>query len=95
MPPRRSRGAIPLSADHDATRLHAAARDSKDAGQTRRLLALAAMYRRATRTEAAVRWRVVDLCQWLWDGFAVSGSQGAVGGMSLSGSGKVGLGLGR
>ena len=126
---------IPLSPDYDATRLRAAARLSKDAGQTRRLLALAAIYDGATRTEAAamgnvtlqiirdwvlklnahgpaalvdhkpagprpilsdahraalaaavedgptsavhgvVRWRVVDLVQWLWDAFQVSVSE--------------------
>jgi transposase len=126
---------IPLGADYDAASLRAAARGSKDAGQTRRLLALAAIYDGASRSEAAViggvtlqiirdwvlklnahgpdglidykgsgptpilsdehrralavaieegpipavhgvvRWRVVDLCQWLWDGFAVSVSK--------------------
>lgn len=44
---------IPLRADFDAARLRAAARGSKDAGQARRLLALAAVYEGATRTEAA------------------------------------------
>ncbi len=44
---------IPLRPDFDATRLRVAARESKDAGQTRRLLALAAIYEGATRTEAA------------------------------------------
>ena len=123
---------IPLRPDLDATGLRAIARVSKDAGQTRRLLALAAIYDGATRTEAAriggvtlqivrdwviklnargpgglvdgkapgqpsrlndthraalvavvesgpipavhgvVRWRIVDLCQWLWDEFRVS-----------------------
>jgi transposase len=122
---------IPLSPDYDAAGLRAAARRSKDANQTRRLLALASIYDGATRTEAAVvggvtvqivrdwvvklntygpdglldrrgggttpilrdehrralvvaiedgpipavhgvvRWRVIDLCQWLWDGYAV------------------------
>jgi transposase len=122
---------IPLSADYDAARLRSAARSSKDANQTRRLLTLAAMYDGASPTEAAaiggvtvqivrdwvaklnlhgplglidrrgggtppilndehrralalaiedgpipavhgvVRWRVIDLCQWLWDGYAV------------------------
>ena len=126
---------IPLSPAYDASILRAAARMSKDAGQTRRLLALAAIYDGATRTEAAamggvtvqivrdwvlklnargpdglidyrgpgprrilsdmhrtalaaaiedgptpaihgvVRWRVVDLCQWLWDTFQVAVSQ--------------------
>ena len=44
---------IPLSADYDAARLRAAARGSKDANQTRRLLTLATIYDGATRTEAA------------------------------------------
>ena len=44
---------IPLRVDYDAAHLRAAARESKDAGQTRRLLALAAIYEGATRTEAA------------------------------------------
>ena len=44
---------IPLRAEFDAAGLRAAARDSKDAGQTRRLLALAAICDGATRTEAA------------------------------------------
>ena len=124
--------AIGLRADFDATRLRAIARQSKDAAQTRRLLALAAIYDGATRTQAAelggvtlqivrdwvvrfnaegpeglvnrkapgqpsrlndahraalvqmlesgpipaahgvVRWRLVDLCQWIWDEFRIS-----------------------
>ena len=123
---------IALRADFDALRLRAAARKTKDAGQARRLLALAAVYDGATRTEASkiggvtlqivrdwvvkfnaqgpdglidrkapgqpprlndthraalaamiesgpmpslhgvVRWRLVDLCQWLWEEFRVS-----------------------
>jgi transposase len=123
---------IPLRADFDAAGLQAAARRTKDAAQARRLLALAAVYDGATRTEAAkiggvtlqivrdwvlrfnadgpaglvdrkapgqaprlndthraalaavlesgptpaihgvVRWRLVDLCQWLWEEFRVS-----------------------
>ena len=126
---------IPLRADYDATRLRLAARDSRDAGQTRRLLALSAIYDGATRTEAAsiggvtvqivrdwvvklntsgtealvdykgpgpqpiltdahrralaraledgpipaihgvVRWRVIDLVQWLSDTFQVTVSK--------------------
>ncbi len=122
---------IPLSPAFNAAALRAAARGSRDANQTRRLLALAAIYDGSTRTEAAViggvtvqivrdwvaklnahgpaglidrrgggtpailtdehrralavaiedgpipaihgvvRWRVIDLCQWLWDGYAV------------------------
>ena len=124
--------AIPLRGDFDAAALRAAARRTKDAAQARRLLALAAVYDGATRTEAAriggvtlqivrdwvlrfnahgpngltdrkapgqpprlndahraaleaivesgptpavdgvVRWRLVDLCQWLWEEFRVS-----------------------
>jgi transposase len=124
--------AIPLRGDFDAVALRAAARRTKDAAQARRLLALAAVYDGATRTEAArvggvtlqivrdwvlkfnadgpeglidrkapgqpprltdthraalaailesgpipavpgvVRWRLIDLCQWLWDEFRVS-----------------------
>src|SRR4030088_1804440 len=44
---------IPLRADFDAPRLRAIARGRKDAAQTRRLLALAAVYDGARRTEAA------------------------------------------
>jgi transposase len=44
---------IPLRDEFDAAGLRAAARDSKDAGQTRRLLALAAICDGCTRTEAA------------------------------------------
>jgi len=118
---------IALRTDFDATQLRVAARRTKDGPQARRLLALAAIYDGAGRTEAAViggvtlqivrdwvvkfnahgaeglidrkapgqpsrltdthraalatmiesgpipavhgvvRWRLVDLCQWLWD----------------------------
>lgn len=123
---------IPLRADFEAQRLRVLARKSKDAAQARRLLALAAVYEGAARTEAAkiggvtlqivrdwvlrfnahgpdglldrkapgqppklndahraalaamietgpvpaahgvVRWRIIDLCQWLWEEFRVS-----------------------
>jgi transposase len=123
---------IPLRADFDAPQVLAAARRSKDGPQARRLLALAAIYDGASRTEAAriggvtlqivrdwvikfnvhgpdglvdrkapgqpsrlndthrtalaaviesgpipaihgvVRWRIVDLCQWLRDGFEIT-----------------------
>jgi transposase len=122
---------IPLRGDFDAPRLRAIARGTKDAAQTRRLLALAAVYDGARRTEAAaiggvtlqivrdwvlkfnahgpdgliarkapgqppklseahrtalraaiesgptaaidgvVRWRLVDLCRWIWEEFRV------------------------
>src|SRR5207244_8490183 len=44
---------IPLRGDFDAPRLRAIARGTKDAAQTRRLLALAAVYDGARRTDAA------------------------------------------
>ena len=45
--------AIALRADFDAAKLRVIARQSKDATQTRRLLALSAIYDGATRTQAA------------------------------------------
>jgi hypothetical protein len=45
--------AIELRADFDAERLRAAARNSRDGCQTRRLLALASIYEGAERGEAA------------------------------------------
>src|SRR5829696_8786212 len=44
---------VALRDDFDAPRLRAIARGSRDAGQTRRLLALAAVYDGARRSEAA------------------------------------------
>ena len=126
---------LPLRADFDASALRRIARHSKDAGQARRLLALAAIYDGASRSEAArigtvtlqivrdwvvrfnatgpdglierkapgklpkltaahraalaavieagpipaihgvVRWRLIDLGQWLWEEFRVSASK--------------------
>ena len=123
---------LPLRTDYDASKMRAAARKSKDGGQARRLLSLAAIYEGATRTDAAriggvtvqiirdwvvkfnadgpcglidrkapgqpsrlntahrealaviiesgpipashgvVRWRLIDLMQWLWDEYKVS-----------------------
>ena len=122
---------IPLRSDFDAAALRGFARGTKDAPQARRLLALAAIYKGASRAEAAriggvtrqivrdwvvrfnalgpeglldrkppglpsklndtqrvalvavieqgpipaihgvVRWRLVDLIQWLWDEFRI------------------------
>src|SRR5271166_141352 len=130
---------IPLRPDFDATSLRFLARESEDANQVRRLLALAAIYDGATRTQAAeiggvtlqvvrdwvlkfnargpeglidrkapgqpprlsqthraalaaavesgpipavhgvVRWRIIDLCQWLWEEFQVSVSKQTLG----------------
>src|SRR6201990_1573724 len=118
---------IPLRGDFEAVELRREARKSKDSGQARRLLAVAAIYDGSTRTEAAkvggvtlqivrdwvmkfnahgpeglidrkppgqpsrlngahrvalaailesgpipavhgvVRWRIVDLCQWIFE----------------------------
>ena len=126
---------LPLCTDYDGPALRGAARRSRDAAQARRLLALAAIYDGASRTEAArigtvtlqivrdwvvrlnatgpaglvdrkppgspprltdahraaltaaieagpipashgvVRWRLVDLGQWLWEEFRVSVSK--------------------
>jgi transposase len=123
---------IPLRSDFDAAALRSIARKSRDGPQARRLLALAAIYEGASRTEAAriggvtlqivrdwvvkfnaqgpdglidrkppgqpstltgahrtalmaridegpipsvhrvVRWRLVDLIEWLWDEFRVT-----------------------
>jgi transposase len=122
---------IPLRADFNAQLVRAAAKRSKDGPQARRLVALAAIYEGATRTEAAkiggvtlqivrdwvlkfnahgphglldrkapgqpprlsdehraalaaviesgpipavhgvVRWRIIDLCQWIYEEFRV------------------------
>jgi transposase len=130
---------ILLRSDFDAACLRVAARESEDADQVRRLLALAAIYDGASRTEAAsiggvtlqvvrdwvlrfdergpdglidrrapgkppllsevhraalaaviesgpipavhgvVRWRIIDLCQWVWDEFQVSVSKQTLG----------------
>src|ERR1700748_1178346 len=127
--------AIALRPDYDATQLRWLARESEDADQVRRLLALAVIYAGASRTEAAeaggvtlqvvrdwvlrfnthgpeglidrkapgqpsrlndehraalvamvengpipavhevVRWRIIDLCQWLWEEYEVSVSK--------------------
>ena len=44
---------IPLRSDFDASALRSFAKRTKDGPQARRLLALAAVYEGATRTEAA------------------------------------------
>src|SRR5580704_9788470 len=102
---------IALRSDFDAEMVRVAAKRSKDGPQARRLLALAAIYEGASRSEAAkidgvidrkppgqaprlndmhraalaaiiesgpipaahgvVRWRIVDLCQWVWEEFRV------------------------
>ena len=127
--------AISLRGDFDAAQVRRLVRESKDGSQVRRLLALAAIYDGASRSEAAaiggvtlqivrdwvlkfnahgpdglidrkapgqpsrlddrhraalaamvemgpipavhgvVRWRIIDLCQWVWDEFEISVSR--------------------
>jgi transposase len=123
---------IALRADFDAAQLRRMARESEDADQVRRLLALAVIYDGGSRTRAAeggrrdpaggarlgvevqrarsrgrkapgqpsrlndehrvalakmvengpipavhgvVRWRIIDLCQWIWEEFEISVSK--------------------
>jgi len=130
---------IALRSDFDAALVRRSARGSSDGNQVRRLLALAAIYDGASRTEAAaiggvtlqivrdwvlkfnargpeglidgkapgkvsilndehratlatmvergpipsvhgvVRWRIIDLCQWVWDEFQISVSKQTLG----------------
>src|SRR5258707_302066 len=130
---------VPLRRDFDALSLRRLARDSKDANQARRLLALATIYTGGTRTQAAamggvglqivrdwvvrfnadgpaglldrkapgqpallddthrralaelieagpipavhgvVRWRLVDLVQWIWEEFRIVVSETTMG----------------
>ena len=130
---------IPLRRDFDASSLRRLARNSKDANQARRLLALAAIYAGGTRSQAAemggvglqivrdwvvrfnadgpaglldrkapgqpprlkdahrralaelieagpipavhgvVRWRLVDLVQWVWEEFRIAVSETTLG----------------
>jgi transposase len=131
--------AILLRVDFDAARVRGSARESKDGNQVRRLLALAAIYDGASRTQAAgiggvtlqvvrdwvlrfnahgpaglidrkapgqpsrlkeehraalaaliesgpipavhgvVRWRIIDLCQWVWEEFEISVAEQTLG----------------
>lgn len=130
---------VPLRADFDAAQLRRLARDSKDADQARRLLALATIYAGGSRTQAAelggvglqivrdwvvrfnaegptglidkkapgqlpllkaehrralarmvedgpipavhgvVRWRLVDLVQWVWEEFRIAVCETTIG----------------
>ena len=130
---------VPLRRDYDAAELRRLARNSKDANQARRLLALATIYAGGTRTQAAaiggvglqivrdwvvrfnadgpaglldrkapgqparlkdahrralaelieagpipavhgvVRWRLVDLVQWVWEEFRIAVSETTLG----------------
>lgn len=130
---------VPLRPDYDAPALRQLARQSADAGQARRLLALGAIYAGSTRSEAAalggvgvqivrdwvirfnaegpgglidktapgqppklkaihrralarmieegpipavhgvVRWRLVDLAQWVWEEFKITVSEPTLG----------------
>ena len=85
--------AIGLRVDHTADDLRRLAKASRDAKQTRRLLALAAIYDGGSRTEAAriggvglqvvrdgvMRWRLVDLAAWLREEFGVTASRQTLG----------------
>lgn len=86
--------AIGLREDFDGTALRRLARASKSANQARRLLALAEIYEGGSRSAAArmggvglpipaihgvVRWRLIDLVQWLHEEFAVSLDETTVG----------------
>lgn len=131
--------AIPLRVDFNGAHLRRLARDSKDANQARRLLALATIYAGGSRTQAAevggvglqivrdwvvrfnaegpaglidkkapgqppllkaehrralarmvedgpipavhgvVRWRLVDLAQWIWEEFRITVSETTIG----------------
>lgn len=126
---------IPLRSDYDAAALRRIARESEDADQVRRLLAMAVIYDGDSRTHAAevggvtlqvvrdwvlrfnargpaglidrkapgqpsllnaeqraalvamvengpipavhgvVRWRIIDLCQWIWEEYEISVSK--------------------
>lgn len=130
---------VPLRSDYDAVAVRRLARQSDDAAQTRRLLALGAIYAGSTRSEAAalggvgvqivrdwvvrfnaegpdglinkkapgqppklkavhrralarmieegpipavhgvVRWRLVDLVQWVWEEFKITVSEPTLG----------------
>ena len=63
--------AIALRCDFGAVSLRRLARRSKEAAQARRLLALAAQIGRGPipALHGVVRWRLVDLGQWLWPNF--------------------------
>ena len=70
---------IPLRPDYDATRLRRIARESEDADQVRRLLALAVIYEGRSRTEAAES--VASPCKWCaigCSGFNAHGPEGLI-----------------
>ncbi len=85
--------ALFLRKDFDAARLRLVARESDDADPVRRLLTLAAIYDGMSRAGAAqiggvtrqivrdwvVRWRLVDLVQWVWERSAISISRQTLG----------------
>src|SRR6266851_4604498 len=98
--------AVLVRGDYDAAQMRGLAKRSEDAAQTRRLLALAAIYDGGSRSEAAkiggagqraaahrrapasvaqivesgpipavhgvVRWRLIDLAQWVFEEFRIS-----------------------
>jgi len=84
---------IKLRDDWSAGYVRAHARRCRDGTQVRRLLVMATIlgdgHRRALEeiieagpipaAHGAVRWRIIDLVQWLWDEFKVSISKQALG----------------
>ncbi len=53
---------VPIRADFDASGLRVLAKKSKDGAQARRLLAVAAIYDRASRTEAT---KIAGVTYWI------------------------------
>ena len=75
---------IDLRNDFDSVSLRRLAKRTRDATQSRRLLALAEVYDGGSRTDASrvdgvVRWRRKDLARWLLETFAVSLDETTVG----------------
>src|ERR1700712_4080509 len=74
--------AVPLRADFDAHQLRLGAKKTKDGPQARRLtaahrMALAAIVESGPipAIHGVVRWRIIDLCQWLLDEHRVTVSK--------------------
>ncbi len=67
---------IGLRDDFDAPALRALAKASRDPDQLRRLPSVAEIYDGGSRGDAArlggvVRWRLLDLAQWVWEEFRI------------------------
>src|SRR5215203_197378 len=75
--------AIPVRTDYTVGEVRRLAKRAKDAAQTRRLLAIAAVLDGASREEAAtihgvVRWRACDLIMRLYEEFGLSVSDDTI-----------------